>query len=209
MAVRPAPGCWVRIKGQFAFVATDAKEGSVQESFELQIDITKKFPKDLPTVTETGGRIPRNSSNHIYQDGSFCLGSPLGLMLRLSKAPTLNGFVETCIVPYLFAISLKLQRGKPLVYGELDHGANGILRDYLEILRLRTFQQVRDALTLLGMKKRMANKFPCPCGCRRRLGRCKFNYTIKKFRNVASRSWHKQQFLFLTIMEEREHRATV
>src|SRR5438046_2894182 len=88
MAVRPAPNCELRLKGQFAFVATDAKEGAVQESFQLQIDIPKAFPKDLPTVTETGGKIPRDGTNHIYQNGSFCLGSPLGLMLKLSKSPT-------------------------------------------------------------------------------------------------------------------------
>ncbi len=209
MAIRPTTNCGVRLKGQFAFVATHPKAGIVQESFQLQIDIPKAFPKDVPTVMEIGGRIPRNGDYHVNQGGSLCLGSPMGLMMKLLKSPTLIGFAESCIVPYLFAISLKLKSGEPLPFGELDHGIKGILDDYLILFGLKTVEQVRYTIRLLGMKRRLANKLPCPCGCGIRLGQCKFNFKLNEFRAMANRSWHKHHCQMLTLMEEMELGASL
>src|ERR1051326_5548167 len=96
-------------------------------------------------------------------------GSPLRLMLELSRRPTLTGFAEECLIPYLFAISHKLRFGGPLPFDELQHGTPGILSDYRELFGLETPGQAQHALTLLGMKKRRANKLPCPCACGKRL----------------------------------------
>jgi len=191
MAIRPSADKHLRLKGRFAFVARHTKEGEVRDSFALQIDIPKAFPKDLPKVVEIDGRIPRIGDFHIYSDGTLCLGSPISVLLKLSKSPTLVGFAENCLVPYLFAISRKLKSGGPLPFGELDHGSKGMLADYAQLFRLKRPEQARDALLLLGMKKRRANKLPCPCGCGVRLGRCKFNARLRAFRVLASRKWFR------------------
>jgi hypothetical protein len=193
MAIRPSAGQNLRLKGQFVFAAHHAKQGGIQDSFALEIIVPKEFPRDLPKVTETGGKIPRNGDYHVNPDGSLCLGSPLGLLVKTSKAPSLSGFANNCLVPYLFAISRKLQTGGPLPFGELAHGAKGLFADYAHLFRLKTSKQVSYALTLLGMKKRRANKLPCPCGCGIRLGRCKFNFRLREFRCLASRTWFRSQ----------------
>jgi hypothetical protein len=198
MAIRPSSGGDLRLKGSFEFAAHHAKEGDIQDWFALEIIVPNSFPKELPRVTETGWRIPRTGEYHVNpSDNTLCLGSPLSLLLRLSKNPTLEGFAESCLVPYLFAISRKLKIGGSLPFGELAHGQEGILTDYAHLFSLKYPENVRYALELLGAKKRRANKLPCPCGCRSRLGRCKFNLRLREFRNLASRSWFRKERLGL------------
>lgn len=194
MSVRPARGVHLRLRGRFGFSAAHAGVGEIEDSFALQIDVPSLFPRELPKVTETEGRIPRTGGYHVNQgDGTLCLGSPLSLLLRLAKRPTLSGFAANCLVPYLFAISHKLNSGGPLPFGELAHGSKGMLADYAQLLGLKQPEQAKAALRLLGMKKRRANKLPCPCGCGLRLGRCKFNFRLREFRGLASRTWFRSQ----------------
>jgi hypothetical protein len=197
MAIRPAADTYLRLKGTFEFIATHAQHGDVHDAFELQIDVPRALPRELPKVIETGGKIPRSGSYHVNGDGTLCLGSQLRLLLKLSKAPTLAGFADSCIIPYLFAVSHKLRHGGKLIFGELDHYSKGMLADYELLFGLAAPKQARYALELLGMKKRIANKLPCPCGCGIRLGKCRFNRRILRFRSLASRGWFKRQVLFI------------
>jgi hypothetical protein len=198
MAIRPSAGEHLRLRGSFEFAAHHSKEGDLQDAFVLEIIVPWAFPTALPRVTETGGKIPRTPDYHVNQtDHTLCLGSPLSLLLKLSKKPTLDGFAENCLVSYLFAISRKLKTGGSFLFGELAHGQAGILSDYAHIFGLKDAKKVGYVLELLGMKKRRANKLPCPCGCRSRLGRCKFNLRLREFRNLASRSWFRRERLGL------------
>ena len=195
MALRPSAGKHLVLKGRFSFRARAANGDEISDSFALTIFVPKNFPKELPVVMETGGRIPREADFHVNtSDGTLCLGSPLRLLVALSKSPTLVGFSETLLVPYLFAISRKLQSGGNLVFGELAHGTVGALADYAEMFGLKDSTQVFDVLTLLGMKKRLANKRACPCGCNLRLGKCGFNRRVAQIRRLASRSWFKKHY---------------
>ena len=191
MAVRPSTGDGCLLKGRFAFSACSKGKGEITDTYTLRIDVPSQFPRCLPTVTETGQKIPRNGAYHVNHDGTLCLGSHLRLMFKLSKLPTLTGFAGECLIPYLFAISHKLRFGGPLPFDELPHGTPGILADYADLFGLRTAAQSRYALALLGMKKRRANKQPCPCACGNRLGRCKLNMRLHQFRKLASRGWFR------------------
>lgn len=195
MALRPQPGGKVRLKGRLDFVGVHPAVGTIQDSFELEIDVPKSFPAELPTVTETGGRIPRLPGFHVNRnDGTLCLGSPVRLRLLFSTNPTLTGFAENCIVPYLFGMSHSLRTGAPLPFDELDHGAPGALADYQELLHLESPEQALSALRLLGLKKRMANKRPCPCGCGKRLGRCAFRARLTTLRAIANLPWYRKHY---------------
>lgn len=193
MAIRPSTGAGLRLRGKFAFSADHPLHGEVTDNFSLQIEIPVGFPRELPRVIETGGRIPRHGDFHVNADGSLCLGSHLRLLITISEAPTLPGFASRCLIPYLYAISLKLKSGGKLAFGELAHYGPGMLQDYAQLFSLPTVDQVRYALELLGKRKRIANKCPCPCGCGHRLGRCRFHYRLLRFRRIASRSWFRRQ----------------
>ncbi len=191
MVVRPTGNHELNMEGQFDFTAWVEKQKQITDCYQLRIRVPLLFPRELPTVYETQGRIPRNGSYHVNPDGSLCLGSRLRVLWKLAKVPTLAGFAENCLVPYLFAISHKLTYGGDLPFGELAHGSVGELMDYVELFGLEKVEQARTALQYLGMKERRANKLPCACGCGLRLGRCQFNAKLRKFRQLAERSWFR------------------
>src|ERR1700749_4797302 len=84
MANRPSRDVALRLKGKFEFSAEQAVYGKVTDSFYLQIDIPAGFPREVPEVTETGGRIPRHGEFHVNENGSLCLGSHLRLLIKLN-----------------------------------------------------------------------------------------------------------------------------
>lgn len=192
MAVRPDDSGGVRLEGHFDFRATaEGSNAELTDHFALEISVPWSFPHELPTVYELERRIPRSGEYHVNPDGSLCLGSRLRLLREVAATPTLNGFARACLVPYLYAVSAKLNGGGDFPFGELRHGSVGELEDAARLLGLQSAEQAKIALRYLGMKKRRANKLECPCGCGRRLGACKFNRRLASFRRLASRSWFR------------------
>lgn len=188
MCIRPGSRPGLVIGGKFWFSAKAPGRETIMDSFELVLEIPEAFPKAVPRVRESGYRIPRIAAFHVNGDGSLCLGSRLRLLLKLAEHPSLPGFAAECLVPYLYAISHKLKYGGKLPFGELDHGTPGELADYADLFSLASPEAARRAWVLLHMKKRLANKRPCPCDCGGRLGRCEFNRTVRKFRSLLKRA---------------------
>ena len=184
----------LKLEGKFDFTGESKKYGKITDCYHLKILIPLTFPNEIPVIYETGGRIPRNQKYHINSDGSLCLGSRLRILLEISKNLSFTNFISNCLVPYLFAVSYKLSHGGKFVFGELKHGPDGELEDYIQLFGLKTKQQAQLTLKYLGMKKRKANKLLCPCGCGNRLGQCPFNKKLKQFRELASRNWFRSIF---------------
>lgn len=195
MGIYPSSQPGLELRGVLAFHAHPTGRPEITDQYAVTIVVPPAFPAALPAVTETSGRIPRDGHHHINPDDTMCLGSPLRLLLKLSRQPTLHGFAEGCLVPYLYAISHKLKFGGPFVFDELDHGAPGALQDYIDLFGVKRPEQARAAWLLLAMKERRANKSPCPCGCGRRVGKCSFNHRLRRFRGLANRSWFKAHAL--------------
>jgi hypothetical protein len=191
MSLGPSRALAKVLRGAFAFSAAPKDGRKITGSFQIEITIPAAFPRVLPSVKETGGQIPCDGKYHVNPDKTLCLGSPLRILQKFSIMPTLVGFAENCLVPYLYAVSNKLQHGEDFSFGELAHGEKGIVEDYMEMFRLRTKLQVDNALLLLGKKRRIANKQPCPCECGRRLGGCPFHRKLNGYRKLAPRSRFK------------------
>lgn len=195
MSLRPSRGEFLFIEGDFHFIAESAGLPRLEGSYNLCISVPPNFPKDLPTVTEIGGKIPRAGLHHVNRnDGTLCLGSPMRLMAKLQEEPTLQGFSKNCIVPYLYAMTATLQYDRRFPFGELPHGTPGELADYQTLLNLNSKTEVPHAINCILKKKRIANKLRCPCECGRRLGVCHFNQTIKSFRRLIPKRWLKAKF---------------
>lgn len=194
MTFRPRAGQPPLLRGRFAFTACHREAGDIADQFVLEIEIPPSFPREVPRVTEIGGRIPKEAKFHVNTaDGTLCLGSPLRLRYLLAQVPTLTGFADKCLVPCLFAHSRRLGGSSEYAFGELAHGLLGMLDDYVALFAVKDIHQAVETLRLLGMKKRIANKFPCPCGCRKRLGCCSFNARLREFRAVAARPWFRNE----------------
>ena len=191
MSIAPCRGGDLKLKGRFDFRAIVKDQPEIEDGYLLEISLPNRFPQAIPKVKETGRKIPKDEKYHVNNDESLCLGSPIRLLMQIHEKPDLTGFAENCLVPYLYAVSLKLREGNGFLFGELAHGDEGIIEDYSVLFELKESSQIIEALRLLGMKKRIANKQPCPCGCGKRLGACRFNDKLSKFRKIASLSWFR------------------
>lgn len=177
----------VMVAGTFEFNAELPGKAQVVDRYAIEISIPKNFPKEIPSVRETGGRIPR--SYHKLRDGSLCLGSPTKLRLILAESPSISRFVERCLIPYLYRYSYRGQHGVS-PFGELDHGPAGIRQDLTPLFGVDSEAAVLGFVELAAMKKRIANKKPCPCGNGLRLGRC-HNRRVNWLRDRLGRHWFR------------------
>jgi hypothetical protein len=183
LSLRPADLGELVLAGPIDFQTESATCGTIFDSFTVQLRIPADFPRSIPSVREIGGRIPPDF--HQLADEGLCLGSPLRLRLAIARNPTLLGFVENCVLPYLIGFSIFERTGK-MPFGELAHGGRGLLDEYRELLGVATDLACVGMLRLLGLKKRVANKKPCPCGSHKRLGVC-HHRKLNSFRRIASR----------------------
>ena len=189
------------LHGRYNLIATKSGYDSVNEFYDLKIEIPSNFPYEIPNIIETSGKIPRDGEHHVnwYDIGieNLCLGSRIRILSEIAKDPTIKGFVTNCIDPFLYSISIK-----KFVFGELPHGYYGILEDYKNIFGLRTNMQVIQTLNLICTKKRLANKKTCPCGCGKRLGKCRLHFLINKIRKNSTKKsnlselYQLKKFLF-------------
>ena len=137
MSLVPSRGSSLVLKGVFSFSAMPKGKLNIADSYQIQITIPDEFPHAIPTVTETVRKIPRDGKHHVNNsDGSLCMGSPLRLLQKIYEKPNLIGFSESCLIPYLYGVSHKLQTGEEFPFGELAHGDQGILDDYMALFGL-------------------------------------------------------------------------
>lgn len=191
MAIVPSREDGLIISGMFTFSASQNGSLTISDEYHLKIHISNMFPKTIPVVYELDDKIPRDGKHHINPDDTLCLGSPLRLKMILSKSKSIVGFAEKILVPYLYSMSHQRIVGGNLPANELEHGEAGILRDYYELLKLNSPEQIRMALLILGTRKRVANKKICPCNCGNSYGRCKYRKVLEEYRCLANRGWFR------------------
>ncbi|MDK9873078.1 hypothetical protein ACP3TN_15240 [Staphylococcus sp. IPLA37011] len=183
--------------GTFDFIGNYKGLISIEDSYDLEIVVPDNFPYSLPIVMEKGGKIPRSEEFHINYDNTLCVATPLRASLDLSTKPNLSAYADKYLVPYLYAVSYKLHFGGDFVFGELEHGRNGIIKDYMDLLEIKDPYKILPSLKLLSNKKRVANKMECACGCSKRLGVCNFRLKINELRSKAPRSYFNYYYQLL------------
>jgi len=199
MSIRPFIGELLIIQGYIEFNCVYAKNEPLYDRYKIRIEIDLKKEKFIPVVYELENRIPKKTEFHIYSDNSLCLGSPIRLLNMLRMYPSLSEFTEKCIIPHLYSCSIKLSKGGAFIVGELEHGNAGLFADYMELFNLQSKEQVLEVIKSLGLKKRIANKQKCMCGCGYKLGFCKVHHIINDVRKSASRGWFKTHYCELLV----------
>ncbi len=180
----------VELQGEYQLKAQLAGSRFIERTFSLRIVFPSNYPRALPVVFDIAGYFPRNQDFHTYSDGSFCLGSDLKIKSILKTDSSLKTFFEKIVVSFLYSVSHRVEFGN-FPYGELDHGEKGLIDDYSQLLNVNGKASVLRALKALGLRKREANKLPCPCGCGDRLGSCDYRYVLNEFRQVERRRWFR------------------
>lgn len=178
----PSVGMTTRIAGTLRFRAEGRTTPSIEDSYEVRIEVPHEFPKRMALAWETGRKIP--ATYHKLDNAALCLGSRIRLRLKTAGSPSVLRFIERCVIPYLYGYSHFLKTGK-MPFGELDHGELGSLQDLATLLGMEMGPAIPYCL-LATTKRRRANKQRCPCGSGRRVGRC-HNRKVNMLRDRVGR----------------------
>ena len=89
------------VSGALGFEASAEGLETIVGTFDVELTIPHLFPDRLPWVKEIGGRI-RTDYEHLNPDGTMCLGVPIEQRRVFFEQPTLLGFVDRLLVPYLY-----------------------------------------------------------------------------------------------------------
>ena len=108
---------------------------TISESFDIELSVPHAFPDRFPQAREAGGRIDTDYE-HLNPDGTLCLAVPIEQRRLFLEQPTVLGFVNRLLVPYLYGYSFWRKHGYH-PFGEAAHGSEGILRHYVDTLGLR------------------------------------------------------------------------
>ena len=157
------------LSGALAFEASADGLETISESFDIELTIPSAFPDRLPRAKETGGRIGTDYE-HLFADGTLCLAVPIEQRRVFFEQPTLLGFVDRLLVPYLYGYCFWSRHGHH-PFDEAAHGSEGILGHYLDALDLR------DPLAGLAticfiFEHGYRGHHPCPCGSGHQVRAC-------------------------------------
>lgn len=168
----------VRINHQFE------KYPAINKKVHLEIEIPKDFPSTPPIFKELDNFFPVSADYHVNPDQTLCLSSPFQLKMFLVSTPDFNEFFKNFFIPFAYAVCLKIQHNIDMVFGELSHGDDGEIEDFEEAFGVDGRFQVLGCLHALSIRKRVANKKKCLCGCGLRLGRCKLHLRLNNYRKM-------------------------
>jgi len=190
LRIVPSRNGHLLLRGTLDFRAAGPTSEEITDSYDVELRLPLDFPAGLPKAWETGGRIDKDY--HKLDDGQLCLGAPTEIRLKLRSKPTLLGYINGLVVPYLYGHAYFQKHGK-MPFGELEHGIDGLRQQLATMFGAKDAQHPEEFLRLAGLKKRDANKWPCPCGDDRRLGRC-HNRSVNAQRRRVSRHWFREEY---------------
>ena len=142
---------------------------TITDSFGIEVNIPNDFPKSLPRVKETGGRITANYE-HRFTDDTLCLAVPIEQRRVFFEQPTLLGFVNRLVIPYLYGYCFWKKHGYH-PFDEAAHGCEGIVRHYIDTLGLRDELAALAVISFL-FEHGYRGHHDCPCGSGLRVRAC-------------------------------------
>jgi hypothetical protein len=157
------------ISGTLPFEASAAGLETITDEFEIELRIAHVSPNTLPRARETAGRIER-TYQHINSDRTLCLAVPVEQLRIFFEQPSLIGFVNRLVIPYLYGYCYWKKHGwHP--FDEQKHGQEGIVQHYIDSLNLA------DELTALAVvcflfEHGYRGHHACPCGSRFKVRNC-------------------------------------
>ena len=157
------------LAGALRFEASADALETISESFDIELSVPHAFPDSFPQARELGGRIGADYE-HLNPDGTLCLAVPIEQRRLFLEQPTLLGFVNLLLVPYLYGYSFWRKHGYH-PFGEAAHGAEGILGHYVDTLGLEDPIAVLAVISFL-FEHGYRGHHDCPCGSGRRLRAC-------------------------------------
>lgn len=181
------PSLWLSIDGSTvklrgALPLVDPLTGSEFDRYEIVVELPRDYPRSVPTVRETGGRIPWVPERH-NTDGAACLFVPEDRGRSWPEGADISAFLRGPVTQFFFGQSYYEQHGR-WPFGERSHGTVGRYEFYAEACGSE------DPEIVVGFMRMVAAKDPkghwlCYCGSGLRMRACHFQ-TLWEFRRVVA-----------------------
>ncbi|MEO8217971.1 MAG: SEC-C domain-containing protein [Acidobacteriota bacterium] len=167
--------------------------GKVIDRFQLEIILSTRYPEEVPTVREIGGRIPRIADRHTESNGDACLFIPEEAAVHFPPGSTLLAFLQGPVNSF-FVSQLYFEEFGAWPFGEWGHGTKGTLEFYA---RRIGFSEPRIIFSFIDYltREEVKGHWPCPCGSGKMLRKCHRDKVMELraeiSRIVASRSFER------------------
>lgn len=139
---------------------------NIKDEYEIEINVSANYPKTIPSVCETKGKIPKDwHHNGKY----FCLETPFRVWEIFRKQETLLNFIDNLALPYLAAFSYFKDTGDSSKVH--SHGARGVLDDYKKCFNIKDDLLAFKLLRILA-ERDYRGHICCPCGNGKKLRKC-------------------------------------
>ncbi len=158
-------GDTVYLKGTFPIIHNDIE----LDRFGIEIEVPNTFPKDVPIVRETAGRIPYVADWHAFTNGVLCIVVPEEWLLN-AEAGSIIAFLDGPVRNFLLNHALA-ERGMARPMGERQHGSKGLLDAYGELVGSTVPHSTEKYLDYLTAKK-LKSHWKCPCGSEKQIRHC-------------------------------------
>jgi SEC-C motif len=153
------------------FIDVIDNNGKVWDTFEIEIHPIDKFPNAFPILFEIGGKIPRNSDWHIYDNGSCCLTVPPNETIVCKNGITVLEFIDEWVLPYLANQVYRNLTGN-FANGEYSHGVLGIIEFYEKLLVTKNENEIVKILYFILKENKPKRTNICFCGSRKKFRHC-------------------------------------
>lgn len=162
----------VVLEGTFHVPSTDPQLAALGPiaSFEIRLELYLGHPHSEPKLFETGGAFPHDPDHHVNPDGSCCFGVWEVLFAerpQMTVADLLDGPIRSYFYGHHH---LKCEGNWP--FGELKHGAAGLIQSYARFLGCAEDPLIIKSLIVLLSRKWKRDRHLCPCGSGSRLRDC-------------------------------------
>lgn len=201
------PSLWVSIDGSTVTLRgtlplVDPLTGSEFDRYEIVVELPRDYPRSVPTVRETGGRIPWVPERH-NTDGAACLFVPEERGRCWPEGADISAFLRGPVTQFFFGQSYYEQHGR-WPFGERSHGTVGRYEFYAEAAGSDNPEVVVGFMRMVAAREPRGH-WPCYCGSGLRMRACHFQ-TLQQFRRVvAQKTAHDA--LGQLAQDVRRHRA--
>lgn len=146
-------------------------EGSLLDRFLIKLTVDPSYPRQIPSLFETGGRIPHTKERHISPgSGEACVCLRDEWPWIAPDCPTVLGFIRGPVTHFFIWQLCYQQFGKDRL-GGWGHGGQGRLEFYQDRLGIDNLETIRSFLLHLAKPRFQAN-WLCYCGSGRKASKC-------------------------------------
>ena len=152
------------------FPVRDESGGTLDE-YVVSIELRAGYPKTLPVVRETAGRIPHTLDRHVVRPhGTCCVLLPDARWEEWPVEAPFSDYLAGPLRNFFLGQSI-VEQGGEWPFGEWAHGNQARLDYYKALVQTESNIELRRYLEVIGWPH-TRGRVSCPCGSGRRLRKC-------------------------------------